>query len=74
LISVHQQKVVFLQAAFSEEYVSYLYSATCPPDPPYVTIYRSTEYDLANRDERQAAAEVVIALALLFIEQEQVLD
>lgn len=66
--------MVFLEATFSEEYVRYLYSATCPPNPLYLMIHRSAEYDLANSDERRAAAEVIVALALLFIEQEQVLD
>jgi hypothetical protein len=66
LISIHQQNMVFLEADFSEGYIKYIYSRNDMPEAPYLTIYRSREYDLARKEDRKAAAEVLIALAEWF--------
>ena len=58
--------MVFLEADFSEEYIEYLYSKTDVLEAPYLTIYQSQEYNLASKDDREAAAKVLIALALWF--------
>jgi hypothetical protein len=67
---VHQTNIAFLHADFSEEYMDFIYSSHPPQQLPYLTVYRSREYDLGVPDERLMAAETLVALVNLFTDQE----
>lgn len=70
LVSIHQTRIVFLEASFSSEYLDYICSSVRTSNPPYVTILRTKEYDLAIPQERVAAAQALVSLVLWFEELE----
>lgn len=70
----HQTCITFFEATMTREYlIKYICSAvaTAPQIPPYLTIVRSKEYDLTDTLHRRSAAENVVALAHMFIEQKE---
>jgi len=69
LISVHQTNIVFVQTDFPEEYMAYIYSDQPSSQLPYLEIHRSREYDLRKPIDRLMAAEIIVALANVFAEQ-----
>ena len=70
LISIHQATIVFLHADFAPEYIAYIYSKTPPPKLPHLIIHRSRDFDLEVPEHRKLAAETIIALAKLFMKQD----
>ncbi|KAH6667394.1 hypothetical protein B0J14DRAFT_658844 [Halenospora varia] len=70
LISIHQATIVFLHADFSPEYMAYIYSKTPPLELPHLIVHRSKDFDLEVPEHRKLAAETIVALAKLFIEQD----
>ncbi|KFY86666.1 hypothetical protein V500_07480 [Pseudogymnoascus sp. VKM F-4518 (FW-2643)] len=71
LISIHQTDIAFLHADFSPEYMAYIYSQCPPLELPHLMVHRSRDYNLAVREDRKLAAEIVVAIATFYIEQEK---
>lgn len=71
LISIHQTDIAFLHADFSPEYMAYIYSQYPPLELPHLMVHRSRDYNLAVREDCKLAAEIVVAIATFYIEQEK---
>ncbi|OBT85672.1 hypothetical protein VE02_05939 [Pseudogymnoascus sp. 03VT05] len=71
LISIHQTDIAFLYADFSLEYMAYIYSQHPPSELPRLIVHRSRDYNLAVQEDRKLAAEIVIAIATFYTEQEK---
>lgn len=52
--------------------MDYIYSENQPVELPYLEIHRLKNFDLEIPEDRKAAAEMIIALAAFFNDQEEV--